>query len=72
MPEELFRVGEKMISMRKIEETVRAVLKLRSEGLSQQEAANSLRLDRSFISRLESIGEVRKGKKLPDRFSSAK
>ncbi len=64
MSEELFRVGEKMISMRRIEEAVHAVLKLRSEGLSQQEAANALHLDRSFISRLESIGEVRKGKKV--------
>jgi len=62
--DELFRVGEKMISMRKIETAVQSILKLRSEGLSQQDVANSLHLDRSFISRLESIGEVRKGKKV--------
>ena len=64
LQESLYRIGEKMVSQRKIEETVEAVLKLRSNGLSQQEAANSLRLDRSFISRLESIGELRKGKKV--------
>jgi len=62
--EEQFRIGEKIISMRRIEEVVQSALKLRSEGLSQQEVANALRLDRSFISRLESIGEVRKGKKV--------
>ena len=64
MSEELFRIGEKMINLRKIEETLQAVLRLRSGGLSQQETAKSLHLDRSFISRLESIGEVRKGKKV--------
>ena len=62
--EELFRVGEKMISLRRIHETVRAILELRSKGLSQQEVANSLHLDRTFISRLESMGELRKGKKV--------
>jgi len=56
-----FRIGEKMISPRKIEETVFKVLNLRSQGLSQQEVADRLSLDRSFISRLESIGEVRRG-----------
>lgn len=61
---EQFRVGEKIISMARIEEVVHSILKLRSEGLSQQEVANALHLDRPFISRLESIGEVRKGKKI--------
>lgn len=64
MFEEQFRIGEKIISMRRIEEVVQSVLRLRSEGLSQQEVANALHLDRPFISRLESIGEVRKGKKV--------
>lgn len=50
--------------MPKIEESVRKILQLRSTGLSQQEVANLLGLDRTFISRLESIGEIRKGKKI--------
>ncbi len=61
---EQFRIGEKIISMSRIEEVVRSILKLRSQGLSQQEVAGALHLDRPFISRLESIGEVRKGKKV--------
>ncbi len=64
MTEELVRVGEKIISVRKIQESIQKILKLRSAGLSQQEVANELNLDRTFISRLESIGEVRKGKKI--------
>lgn len=60
----LLRIGEKIISMPKIEESIRKVLQLRATGLSQQEVANILGLDRTFISRLESIGEVRKGKKI--------
>lgn len=61
---EQFRIGEKIISMARIEEMLHSILKLRSEGLSQQEVAIFLHLDRPFISRLESIGEVRKGKKV--------
>jgi transcriptional regulator with XRE-family HTH domain len=64
MTEELVRIGEKIISMRKIYEGIHKILQLRSKGLSQQEVANELGLDRTFISRLESIGEVRKGKKI--------
>lgn len=64
MTDELVRIGEKIISVRKIQENVQKILKLRSAGLSQQEVANELNLDRTFISRLESIGEVRKGKKI--------
>jgi transcriptional regulator with XRE-family HTH domain len=62
--EEMIRIGEKIISMRKIRDGIQKILKLRSSGLSQQEVANLLHLDRTFISRLESIGEIRKGKKI--------
>jgi len=64
LAEKLIRIGEKIISLRKVRENIRKILKLRSNGLSQQEVANELNLDRTFISRLESIGEVRKGKKI--------
>lgn len=64
MPKELVRIGEKIISRRKIEETVLQILDLRAAGFSQLEVANRLGLDRTFISRLETLGEVRKGKRL--------
>lgn len=60
----LVRVGEKIISPRKIQDVIGKILTLRAAGLSQQEVANELNLDRTFISRLESIGELRKGKKI--------
>ncbi|HZK24438.1 MAG TPA: helix-turn-helix transcriptional regulator [Oscillospiraceae bacterium] len=58
---EFIRIGEKLISAHKINDTVQRILHLRSEGLSQQEVAAKLQIDRTFISRLESIGNVRRG-----------
>ncbi|MGE5653833.1 MAG: transcriptional regulator [Bacillota bacterium] len=58
---EFIRIGEKLISRDKIISTVDHALKLRVAGASQQDAAKQLGLDRTFISRLETIGEVRKG-----------
>lgn len=55
------RVGEKLISREKIMRTVDKVLERRAAGMSQQEVATELQLDRSFISRLETLGELRKG-----------
>ncbi len=57
----LLRIGDKVINKQKIDHTVEHILDLRSQGFSQQETANRLHLDRTFISRLESIGEIRKG-----------
>lgn len=58
---ELIRVGDKLVNLTKIDETVRRILQLRSEGMSQQEVAVKLQLDRAFISRLESMGSIRRG-----------
>lgn len=64
MTEDLFRIGEKLVSLRKILERVEKILNMRSRGLSQQEVAAYFKLDRSFISRLENMGEIRKGRKI--------
>lgn len=61
---EFYRIGEKLISTHKIHVMVEKILRLRMEGLSQQEVAQRLNVDRSFISRLEGIGEVRKGSRV--------
>lgn len=58
---EFIRIGEKLINVSKIDETVRRILQLRSQGMSQQEVAAKLQLDRTFISRLETMGSVRRG-----------
>lgn len=58
---EFIRIGEKLINLTKIEETIRKILHLRQLGMSQQEVAAKLQLDRTFISRLETMGAVRRG-----------
>jgi len=58
---EFIRVGEKLLNLTKIEETIRKILHLRQLGMSQQEVAAKLQLDRTFISRLETMGAVRRG-----------
>lgn len=58
----LIRIGEKVINLEKIYNKIDKILEARSSGLSQQEVADKLNVDRTFISRLERIGEVHKGK----------
>ncbi|HHY45529.1 MAG TPA: helix-turn-helix transcriptional regulator [Firmicutes bacterium] len=55
------RIGDKMISREKIHEAIDAILSRRSKGQSQSEVADALGVDRTFISRLETLGEIRKG-----------
>lgn len=61
---DLVRVGEKVISKKKINDIVEKILELRVKGLSQQEVANRTGIDRTFISRLETLGEIRKGRRI--------
>jgi transcriptional regulator with XRE-family HTH domain len=56
-----FRVGDKLLNRVKLDRTVDRIFQLRVSGLSQQEVANRIGCDRSFVSRLESLAEVRKG-----------
>jgi len=62
--EDFMRIGDKVISAAKVQDGLKEIFRLRAQGLSQQEVANQLGLERSFISRLEGLGEVRKGGKL--------
>lgn len=61
---ELMRIGDKVVDRSKVFRVVDKILELRASGLSQQDVANKLEIDRTFVSRLESIGEVRKGRKI--------
>jgi transcriptional regulator len=58
------RIGEKVLSPERIHRAIDLILKLRQDGLSQQEVADRLKVDRTLISRLESLGEIRKGARL--------
>ncbi|MGE5396567.1 MAG: hypothetical protein ACM3MK_03400 [Chitinophagales bacterium] len=59
-----FRIQEKVVSLDKIMVRVSRVLELRAQGLSQQEVAERLSIDRTFVSRLETLGELRKGRSI--------
>ncbi len=55
------RIGDKVVSLEKIENEIKQILLARSTGLSQSEVAAKTGIDRTFISRLEGLGELRKG-----------
>lgn len=61
---DFIRIQDKIISWQRIEKILKKALHLRERGLSQQEVADRLRIDRTFISRLEGIGELRKGQSI--------
>ncbi len=59
---DLIRVGDKLISIPKIANSIEEMLNLRRQGHSQAEVARRFGIDRTFVSRLENLGEIRKGK----------
>lgn len=59
---DLIRIGDKLISFSRIETTIKEMLDLRQQGYSQVDVAKKFNTDRSFLSRLEGLGEIRKGK----------
>lgn len=58
------RIQDKIISWQKIEKVLQRALQMRERGFSQQEVADRLSIDRTFVSRLESVGEIRKGQSI--------
>ncbi|HHT66488.1 MAG: transcriptional regulator [Caldicoprobacterales bacterium] len=61
---DIYRIGDKLISQKKVLSALEKILKLRSQGKSQHEVADITGVDRSFISRLETLGELRKAKQI--------
>ncbi len=60
----VIRIGNKLISTEKLDGVIDNILQLRVQGYSQAEVAGRLNVDRTFISRLEKLGEIRKGKRI--------
>lgn len=58
---DLVRIGDKLISLAKIHNMVAEIFEARSRGLSQSDVSAQFNLDRTFVSRLETLGEVRRG-----------
>lgn len=61
---DLIRIGDKLISRRKVNSTLERIFELRCQGFSQQETARQVGVDRSFVSRLETLGEIRRGRRI--------
>lgn len=59
---DLIRIGDKVVSRQKLGDAIERILDMRARGLSQQEVADRVGVDRTFVSRLETLGEVRKGR----------
>lgn len=57
----LFRIGDKVVSRDKLLDAIDAILTDRETGATQEEAARHAGVQRSFVSFLETLGEVRRG-----------
>jgi len=57
----MIRIGKKLVSPDKLYALIDELLQTRSRGATQAEAARSVGVSRSFVSNLESLGEVRHG-----------
>lgn len=60
----LIRIGDKLIDRDKVDRVIDKIFKLRASGMSQLDVAAKVGIDRTFVSRLETLGEVRKGGKI--------
>ncbi len=58
---ELFRIGGKVVGRSKLIDAIDAILQDRAAGATQEEAARNAGVQRSFVSILETVGEVRRG-----------
>ncbi len=56
-----FRIGDKVVSRDKLVDEVSAILADREAGATQEETAKRHGVQRSFVSFLETLGEVRRG-----------
>lgn len=59
-----FRIGDKVLSREKLITAIEEILAEREAGATQEEVARSFGVQRTFISFLESLGEVRRGPKV--------
>ncbi len=62
--EKFFRVGKKIISKEKVNSIIDEILQRRSSGATQKEVAKIFHVERSFVSHLEGLGEIRKGPRI--------
>ena len=59
-----FRIGDKVVSREKLLDHITGILRDREGGATQAEAAKAHGVERSFVSWLETLGEVRRGRRV--------
>jgi len=59
-----FRIGDKIVSREKLVEQITGILRDRERGATQADAAKAHGVERSFVSWLETLGEVRRGRRV--------
>lgn len=60
----LYRIGDKVLSREKLLDVADGILSDRERGATQEEAAHHAGVQRSFVSFLETIAEVRRGPRI--------
>lgn len=60
----LFRIGDKVVSEEKIVGAIERILADREAGATQEQVAKVHSVQRSFVSLLESLGEIRSGARI--------
>lgn len=60
----LLRIGDKIVDRERLSSVISEILRRRAVGATQQEVAMALGLERSFVSHLEGLGEVRRGNRI--------
>lgn len=60
----LFRIGDKVVSENKLHDAIAAILEEREAGATQEDVARTHQVQRSFVSFLETLGEVRRGDRI--------
>jgi hypothetical protein len=59
-----YRIGDKVVSRERVGDLVSSILEARESGATQEEAAAQFGVQRTFVSFLETAGEVRRGKRV--------
>jgi hypothetical protein len=60
----LYRIGDKVVSAERVHEEITRILKDREAGATQEEVARQHGVQRSFVSFLETLGEIRRGARI--------
>jgi hypothetical protein len=59
-----YRIGDKIVAREKLVDQIDAIMVDRESGATQHDAASAHGVDRSFVSWLETVGEVRRGRRV--------